>query len=188
MLGKPGLGKSTVIRRMALGLTGYGVMPLVLGDLKPDYVDLIKALGGQVITLGRGRGHLNILDPGEATSAASWLTGTAREDGAGADLLYADGYGRGGELVEETTRLVSQAEEMLVLAVAAEHAKSTSWEQIGDALEVSGHTTGCRKVRTLPGPRRAGNRPLSRGDRSNLVGVAVLHRVRRVHLQSHTKE
>ena len=29
-----------------------GVMPLVLCDLKPDYVDLIRALGGQVITLG----------------------------------------------------------------------------------------------------------------------------------------
>jgi len=57
--------------RLALvGLAGYGVLPLVLGDLKPDYVDLITALGGQVITLGRGRGYLNILDPGEATAAA----------------------------------------------------------------------------------------------------------------------
>jgi len=60
VLGKPGLGKSTIVRRMATGLAGYGVMPLVLGDLKPDYVDLIEALGGQVITLGRGRGYLNI--------------------------------------------------------------------------------------------------------------------------------
>ena len=73
VLGKPGLGKSTCVRRMALGLTGYGVMPLVLGDLKPDYVDLIEALGGQVITLGRGRGYLNILDPGEAVMAAEKL-------------------------------------------------------------------------------------------------------------------
>jgi hypothetical protein len=75
MLSNPGLGKSTVIRRMALGLTGYGVMPLVLGDLKPDYVDLIRALDGQVIELGRGRGYLNIPDPGEATAAADRLTG-----------------------------------------------------------------------------------------------------------------
>lgn len=56
VLGKPGLGKSTIIRRMATGLAGYGVMPLVLGDLKPDYVDLINAMGGQIITLGRGAG------------------------------------------------------------------------------------------------------------------------------------
>ena len=33
-----GLGKSTLVRRMVLGLTGYGVLPMVLGDLKPDYV------------------------------------------------------------------------------------------------------------------------------------------------------
>lgn len=88
LLSKPGLGKSSVVRRMALGLTGYGVMPLVLGDLKPDYVDLIEALGGQVIRLGRGRGNLNILDPGEAKSAADRLTGSAREE------ILADAHGR----------------------------------------------------------------------------------------------
>jgi len=88
VLSKPGLGKSTVIRRMALGLTGYGVLPLVLGDLKPDYVDLIRALGGQVIELGRGRGYLNILDPGEAIAAAERLTGKARDE------VLADARGR----------------------------------------------------------------------------------------------
>ena len=80
VLGRPGLGKSTVVRRMTLGLAGYGVIPLVLGDLKPDYVDLIEAIGGQVIRLGHGRGHLNILDPGEATAAAARLTGQARAE------------------------------------------------------------------------------------------------------------
>jgi len=88
VLGKPGLGKSTIVRRMATGLAGYGVMPIVLGDLKPDYVDLIEALGGQVIPLGRGRGYLNVLDPGEATEAAQRLTGTARTQ------VLADAHGR----------------------------------------------------------------------------------------------
>jgi hypothetical protein len=88
VLGLPGLGKSSLIRRMALGLTGYGVMPLVLGDLKPDYVDLIEALGGQVIVLGRGRGCLNVLDPGEAIEAAARLTGSARQE------VLADHHGR----------------------------------------------------------------------------------------------
>ena len=88
ILGLPGLGKSTLVRRMALGLTGYGVLPLVLGDLKPDYVDLIRALGGQVIELGRGRGRLNILDPGEAIVAADRLTGQARAQ------VIADARGR----------------------------------------------------------------------------------------------
>jgi hypothetical protein len=78
LLGKPGLGKSTVVRRMVLGLAGFGVQPLILGDLKPDFRDLIVALGGQVIDLAPGRGHLNILDPGEAMAAADRLTGSAR--------------------------------------------------------------------------------------------------------------
>jgi hypothetical protein len=97
VLGKPGLGKSTIIRRMALGLAGYGVMPLVLGDLKPDYKDLIEALGGQVIELGRGRGHLNVLDPGESRKAdrqrAAGDPGRrarpSLDDGVGADLDHA---------------------------------------------------------------------------------------------------
>ncbi|MGY1638778.1 hypothetical protein ACI78V_19190 [Geodermatophilus sp. SYSU D00742] len=88
VLGKPGLGKSTVVRRMALGLAGYGVLPMVLGDLKPDYVDLVEAIGGQVIRLGRGRGHLNVLDPGEAVAAAARLTGDARSQ------VLADAHGR----------------------------------------------------------------------------------------------
>lgn len=92
VLGNPGLGKSTVVRRMATGLAGYGVIPLVLGDLKPDYVELIKALGGQVITLGRGRGHLNVLDPGEALAAAERLRSAGHEDKARAVL--ADAHGR----------------------------------------------------------------------------------------------
>jgi hypothetical protein len=88
VLGKPGLGKSSLIRRMVLGLTGFGVYPMVLGDLKPDYADLIAAMGGQVIKLGRGLGSLNVLDPGESAAAAARLTGRAR------DKLAADAHGR----------------------------------------------------------------------------------------------
>jgi len=92
VLGLPGLGKSTIVRRMAAGLAGYGVLPLVLGDLKPDYVALIEALGGQVIQLGRGRGHLNVLDPGEALEAAEQLR-LAGKDKERQQLL-ADAHGR----------------------------------------------------------------------------------------------
>ncbi len=103
MLSKPGLGKSTVVRRMALGLSGYGVMPLVLGDLKPDYVDLIEALGGQVVRLGRGRGHLNILDPGEATAAAEQRTGSAPLG------VLADAYGRRATMVSALVTILRSA-------------------------------------------------------------------------------
>ncbi|WP_233197181.1 ATP/GTP-binding protein [Cryobacterium sp. N21] len=92
VLGLPGLGKSTLIRRMAAGGAGFGNLPLVLGDLKPDYVDMIRALGGQVITLGRGRGHLNILDPGEATAAAERLRLAGKEKER--QMVLADAHGR----------------------------------------------------------------------------------------------
>lgn len=88
VLGLPALGKSTLMRRIVLGLAGYGVNPLVLGDLKPDYVDLVEALGGQVIRIGRGRGHLNVLDQSHAEVAAQRVTGKAREE------LLADAQGR----------------------------------------------------------------------------------------------
>ncbi len=77
-LALPALGKSTTVRRMATGLCGYGTMPLVLGDCKPDYVNTIRALDGQVITLGRGRGHLNVLDPGGSVEAAARLRAVGR--------------------------------------------------------------------------------------------------------------
>ncbi|MFW5421087.1 ATP/GTP-binding protein [Nocardiopsis sp. CNT-189] len=103
VLGLPGLGKSTIVRRMALGLAGYGVQPLVLGDLKPDYVDLIEALGGQVISLGRGLGHLNVLDPGEARAAADRLTGKARSQ------VIADAHGRRLTMVSSLLTIVRSA-------------------------------------------------------------------------------
>ena len=77
---------------MALSLAGFGVLPLVLGDLKPDYVDLIAALDGQVIRLGRGRGYLNVLDITLAQRAAERL-GDGEHAKLGRELL-ADAVGR----------------------------------------------------------------------------------------------
>jgi hypothetical protein len=92
VLGLPGLGKSTYIRRTGTGLAGLGTLPLVLGDLKPDYVDMIRSLGGQVIALGRGRGHLNVLDPGEAYEAAERLREAGKEKERA--QVLADAHGR----------------------------------------------------------------------------------------------
>lgn len=78
VLALPAEGKSTLVRHQVLGLHGFGAVPMVLGDLKPDYVDLIKAIGGQILPLGPGRGRINPLDPGEAAGAARRLTGAAR--------------------------------------------------------------------------------------------------------------
>ncbi|BEP13851.1 ATPase [Acidothermaceae bacterium B102] len=79
VLGLPGLGKSTFVRRQITGLAAGGVVPLVLGDLKPDYADLVVALGGQVIKLGRGLGSLNVLDVGALEAAADVLEIAAHE-------------------------------------------------------------------------------------------------------------
>jgi hypothetical protein len=84
VLGLPALGKSTLVRRQIIGMAGQGICCWVLGDVKEggEYVPLIRALGGQVIRLGRGRGYLNILDMGAAPAAAARIGG-----GAGAALL-----------------------------------------------------------------------------------------------------
>jgi hypothetical protein len=87
MLGLPNLGKSTFTRRQVLGLAAMGVRPLVPGDLKPDYADLVAAIGGQVVRLGRGLGALNVLDVGALDEAARLLP-------AEAEWLQADAHGR----------------------------------------------------------------------------------------------
>ncbi|MBR5950095.1 MAG: ATP/GTP-binding protein, partial [Actinomycetaceae bacterium] len=66
VMGLIGLGKSSAIRHLIAGYESFGVHTMVLGDLKPDYVDLVEALGGQVITIGRGHGVINPLDTGLA--------------------------------------------------------------------------------------------------------------------------
>src|SRR5699024_11744711 len=68
-LGRPGLGKTSAVMRMAVGLSGYGVIPLLLGDTRPDYTKMVDQLGGQVITLGRNRAALIVLVTGEAPDA-----------------------------------------------------------------------------------------------------------------------
>lgn len=88
MLGMPGLGKSTLINRMAIGLAAMGIVPLVLGDLKPDYADTVRALGGQVISIGRGVGGINVLDPGAMGAAAERIGGRTGE------ALAAEAHGR----------------------------------------------------------------------------------------------
>lgn len=92
ILGRPGLGKTSAVMRIAVGLAGYGVLPLVLGDTRPDYLTMVEKLGGQIIPLGRGRGSINVLDPGEAPLAARRLRGAGFEQAA--EEVLADAHGR----------------------------------------------------------------------------------------------
>ena len=64
LLGEPGVGKSTLAHRLITGMVATGTRALVLGDTKPDYSRHVAQLGGQVITVGRGRDRINPLDAG----------------------------------------------------------------------------------------------------------------------------
>jgi hypothetical protein len=69
ILGKPGLGKSSVLRRMSLGLAGYGVLTMFLSDTKGEHVDMVNAQGGRVFRLGPNRDYINVLDISQAQQA-----------------------------------------------------------------------------------------------------------------------
>lgn len=64
VLSLPGLGKSTLIRKMLMGGVATGQVPIIAGDIKGEYVGFVQQVGGQVITIGHGEGHLNPLDVG----------------------------------------------------------------------------------------------------------------------------
>jgi hypothetical protein len=73
VLGLPGLGKSTLIRRMITWYFFTSTIVWVPGDVKPDYVNLIRAMGGQVFRLGTHEGSINALDMGDVKEAAKLL-------------------------------------------------------------------------------------------------------------------
>lgn len=59
-----GRGKSSFVVRMLLGIVDGGDLPMILGDLKPDYVGFNREIGGFEFSLGRGMGGINVLDAG----------------------------------------------------------------------------------------------------------------------------
>ena len=95
ILGLTAVGKSTLVATMALGLAASNVKLIALGDLKPDYADLTRALGGQVIKLGRGQGSLNMLDPGSLFTVAESFAGA---DPQLARQVQAEAIGRAKDL------------------------------------------------------------------------------------------
>lgn len=86
VFGLPGYGKSTFVRHMITGLCAAGVDPMVLGDLKPDYVKLIGGTGtqsgleGTVAAIRPGGRGINLLDVSHARGAHPGLSETARRD------------------------------------------------------------------------------------------------------------
>lgn len=104
ILARPGIGKSKLVQRMAIGLCAAGVTPLIMGDLRPDYRDMVTSLGGQLIVLGRGRARLNPLDPGALGAALRRLP-----DGEAAAALRGELLGRQRTLLGGLVALVRHA-------------------------------------------------------------------------------
>ena len=75
VLGQPGVGKSTLVKRQITGAVAAGVRVLVLGDTKPDYTMLTEYFGGQVIRIGRGLDRINPLDAGPLGAALARMSG-----------------------------------------------------------------------------------------------------------------
>lgn len=76
--GQPGVGKSTIIKRLLTGLCYFGFLGVIPGDVKGEYTPLVEALGGTVWRVGRGLARLNPLDVGPLREALDATTGQAR--------------------------------------------------------------------------------------------------------------
>src|ERR1022692_2671408 len=79
VLGQPGTGKSTLVKRLVTGAVATGTTALILGDTKPDYTMLTEHLDGQVIRIGRGLDRINPLDAGPLGQALRRMTGADAE-------------------------------------------------------------------------------------------------------------
>ncbi|MCI0687612.1 MAG: hypothetical protein L0Y54_10300 [Sporichthyaceae bacterium] len=135
--GQPGAGKSTIVKRLCLGMVGLGYSLLVAGDVKGEYSPLVRALGGQVVRVGRGLDRINPLDPGPLARASAGRGAGEREriaaeiDGRRAELLQAlastaHGLGRR-----------PRAEEAAALSAAVRLAASAAVQPvIGDVIAV----------------------------------------------------
>lgn len=65
IFGKPGRGKSAMVKAFMLRMVRYGYRSLVLGDVKDEYEDLARFLGVEPFRIGPGlSGRINPLDLG----------------------------------------------------------------------------------------------------------------------------
>ena len=77
--GQPGIGKSTIVKRLLTGLVAFGFTAVVPGDSKGEYSALVSHLGGRVWRIGRGLHSLNPLDAGPLRAAVAKTQGTDRD-------------------------------------------------------------------------------------------------------------
>jgi type IV secretory pathway VirB4 component len=78
-MSQPGAGKSALVKRICLVYAAYGHMPVVPGDVKGEYTELIRGLGGSVVRIGDGSARLNPLDSGPLKGHAQALPADRRQ-------------------------------------------------------------------------------------------------------------
>lgn len=138
IFGLPGLGKSTLVIRWLVGLADRGYPPMVLGDIKGEYSDTIRALGGTVIDVAPGRCTINPLDLGALMDAATRIKGKVGEELAELALQQS------ATLVIALARLVrgkalkDYEETALTLGIRAAHATRVD-PDLNDLVEVLEH-------------------------------------------------
>lgn len=121
--GQPGVGKSTIVKRLGVGLCAFGAVMVVPGDIKGEYSGVVEALGGRVIRIGRGLASLNPLDAGplraamavadRATQTRLWETIRARRQSLLEALVV---IVRRAEITVTERRLLSTALDLAVTA------------------------------------------------------------------------
>ncbi|WDD26985.1 ATP-binding protein (plasmid) [Clavibacter michiganensis subsp. michiganensis] len=82
LFGINGVGKSTTAQTILLGQMGRGLTPAVFDPIKGEHVPMIRAVGGQVFSIGPGAGRdkLNIVSPGPLGAAAARIGGHVGEE------------------------------------------------------------------------------------------------------------
>ncbi|MEC3919319.1 hypothetical protein [Nocardia sp. CDC160] len=120
VLGLNGFGKSSLVRRIVIGGVAQGITPLILADVKPDYRQLVEAVGGQVIDLGHGYGRLNPLDGGALAAAVVALESAGQAERAA--VMRYEWHARQASLLSALIELVRGARvadyEQTVIATA----------------------------------------------------------------------
>ena len=178
IMANPGLGKSSLLRRMAIGLAAFGVWPMVLGDIKGEHVAMIEALGGAVLPLGRGVGHINPLDDAGAVAAAKLLSPAKAEE------LLADLHTRRFDLIRSLIAILrkkpldereDQILDRCLTVLEARHAETGTVPVMADLRQVlKDKPVEVREV--VPGPRQ--RCPLRRDHRGSGVLAELLVRDR----------
>ena len=124
-----GFGKSTLLRRMALGDIARGTLVLVPGDVKPDLRALAEAVGGQVSEVGYGTGSINPLDRGPIGEAIQRLPVGSLERERAEFALHARQLNIVGALLETVRRgpLKDFEETMLASAIRLLYAPESTF-------------------------------------------------------------